>query len=71
MYKERCPRRTNVQVDKCPGGQMSRWTNVQGFKCPRGTTVRRKTVRGTLVRGTKVTPPYNVNVTSTLIYAIP
>ena len=46
--------------DKCPGGQMSegdrcpRGTNVQGDKCPGG-----QLSRGTLVRGSHVTPPHN------------
>ena len=48
---------TNVQGDKCPGGQMSGGTNVWGDKCPGGKDVlgghlsRGTNVGGTLVRG--------------------
>ena len=42
VWGDTCPGGTLVRGDSCPGGQLSRGTNV----------------RGTLVGGTNVTPPY-------------
>ena len=44
---------TNVQGDKCPGGQMSGGTNVWGDKCPGGQMSGGHLSGGTLVHGNK------------------
>ena len=57
-------RGTTVWGDRCLGGQMSGGTDVWGDKCPGGTVVlgghlsKGTNVRGAVVGGTNVIPPY-------------